>query len=472
MNTIDFGKKRELFWDDYLVDTEKTTAFRRVNRPILRDCVFTFDCARENRTISYPEIVKTDEGYRLYYVAPCVFDGHGMDLSVIESKDGLNWYRPKLDVCDRPGYPIGNVIMNVPDNMFVFYDPNPACPTEEKYKAIGSYAREDKQGGELRCHISPDGYHFKYSHVITTDGHFDTLNTIVWRDGRYSIYFRSFHDPDGADADTGVWNNRQIRDVRVIHSTDFKTWTAKKRILFTDTEDYPLYTNNVVPYPRAPHVLVGFPTRYCERPAWTENESQLASAAVKRASIEKYENRAGLTVTDCIFMCSRDGETWTRYNEAFMTPGYEHEHNWVYGDCYPSYNFVDSGNETYYIYTIDNHRSEGVPKPLNRYEIRKDGFACYMADGNERVLVTKPLVFEGSKLHLNFATSAYGYIYVDVLDENGEPISEKQSFEIYGDTLDRTVLFADGTDFSAFAGKPVRLRFRMRDASLFSLKFE
>ena len=107
-----------------------------------------------------------------------------------------------------------------------------------------------------------------------------------------------------------------------------------------------------------------------------------------------------------------------------------------------------------------------------RYEIRKDGFACYMAEGEEKVLITKPLTFEGKDLHLNFSTSAYGYIFVDVLDENGEEISGQTSFEIYGDTIDRKISFVGGSDFSKYAGKPIRLRFRMLDAKLFSLKFE
>ena len=183
------------------------------------------------------------------------------------------------------------------------------------------------------------------------------------------------------------------------------------------------------------------------------------------------EKRSGLAVTDCIFMCSRDGVLWHRYNEALLTPGYENEHNWVYGDCYPAYNLVDSGRETYYMYAPDRHRSIGFPRPLSRYEIRKDGFACIMADGQERTVVTKPIIFEGKELHLNFSTSAYGYIYVDVLDKKGTPLSEKQSFEVYGDNIDRTIYFEDGTDFSVFAGKSVRLRFRMRDAKLYSFIF-
>jgi len=82
------------------------------------------------------------------------------------------------------------------------------------------------------------------------------------------------------------------------------------------------------------------------------------------------------------------------------------------------------------------------------------------------------LTFTGSKLHLNFSTSAYGYIFVDLLDADGNEIPGKTSFEVYGDTVDRAVFFADGSDFAQFAGKPVRLRFRMRDAKLYSMKFE
>ena len=95
-----------------------------------------------------------------------------------------------------------------------------------------------------------------------------------------------------------------------------------------------------------------------------------------------------------------------------------------------------------------------------------------MADGEKRVLVTKPLTFDGKELHLNFSTSAYGYIYVDVLDEDGKQLSDKKSFEIYGDTIDRKICFEDGTDFSEFIGKPIRLRFKMRDAKLYSMWFE
>ena len=185
-----------------------------------------------------------------------------------------------------------------------------------------------------------------------------------------------------------------------------------------------------------------------------------------------HAQREGLAVTDAIFMFSRDGELWHRYNEAFFTPGYESPNNWVYGDCYSAYNLVDSGKETYYMYDKGWHRSVGQPKPLYRYEIRKDGFACWMAGGEEQTLVTKPIIFEGTDLHLNFKTSAAGHIYVDLLDIEGNAVPGATSFELFGDTIDRIVYFEDGNRFGEYVGRPIRLRFRMLDAKLFSLKFE
>ena len=131
------------------------------------------------------------------------------------------------------------------------------------------------------------------------------------------------------------------------------------------------------------------------------------------------------------------------------------------------------------MYTVGEHlvfaSPEDGPKarnPLIRWAIRKDGFAGYAAGGSqEEVLVTKPLTFDGSTLYLNFSTSAYGHIYVDILDEDGNEIENATSFEVFGNNIDAPICLADGRDYSEFVGKPVRLRFRMLDAKIYSLHF-
>ena len=478
MELLKIGTKREVFWDDYLADAEKTTAKCSVCHLEEKEICFIFEQEQwiEHTSFSYPCVVKDDRGYRLYY-SPWSFGKKEpyVSICVIESLDGIHWKRPHLDIYPHPEIVENNIVLDhIMDSAFIFYDTNPACPAEEKYKAVGQ-ARGTYNGEEnvfgLWCWTSPDGYHFTLSHMLTNQGRFDSLNTVFWKEGKYYCYMRDFHNiiPGGEISDA-------TRDVRVMTSTDMIHWTTPKMLEFNDKYDIPLYTNNVVPYDRADHVFVGFPVRYCERKSMTENVEQFPSLPIKLNASKCCEypvdiKRMALVTTDCIFMCSRDGEKWYRYNEAFMTGGMETPENWVYGDCYLAYHWLDAGDDKLYLYDFDRHFVFDEPKRLRRYEIRKDGFACYMAGGEEAVLVTKPLEFSGKDLHLNFETSAYGYIYVDVLDEAGNPISG-ESFEIYGNTIDRKISFADGTDFSAFANKPVRLRFRMRDAKLYSMKFE
>ncbi len=42
---------------------------------------------------------------------------------------------------------------------------------------------------------------------------------------------------------------------------------------------------------------------------------------------------------------------------------------------------------------------------------------------------------------------------------------------IYGDDLERIVTWTDGSDVGKCSGRPIRLRFAVRDADLFSFQF-
>ena len=480
MTTLNIGSSREVFWDDYLLDTEKTTAFHRVMPPVLREVCYTFEDEQHlfNPSISYPNLMKDDNGYRLYYDP--VESGPKkpyIAVAVLESKDGIHWTRPHLNIVDppTPDWEVNNIVLGpTMDGAFVFYDQNPACPPEEKYKAVGQ-ARAPHDGQDsvhgLWCWVSPDGYHFTLSHLLSTKGHFDSLNTMFWADGKYHCYFRGFHN-----IDPNLTISKATRDVRYMYSEDMYHWSEPVMLAFNDADDIPLYTNNVIPYDRAPQVFVGFPVRYIEREKVTDNLRQQKSFQAKTSAAEAFElesdrEREALVTTDCIFMCSRNGVDWFRYNEAFVTPLLENEDNWVYGDSYLAYHWFDTDGDIVYLYEVNRAMSYDLPKQLLRYELRKDGFACLMASGEEEIAVTKPLIFEGSDLHLNFASSAFGYVYVRVLDVDGNPLSD-ESYELYGNSIDRRVGFLDKSDFSAFAGKPVRLQFRLRDAKLFSMKFE
>lgn len=89
-------------------------------------------------------------------------------------------------------------------------------------------------------------------------------------------------------------------------------------------------------------------------------------------------------------------------------------------------------------------------------------------------MITKPLTFTGRHLMLNFATSAAGSIRVEMQTPQGEPVrgfALADCAELFGDAIDRPVAWKQGSDLSALAGKPVRVRFALADADLYALQF-
>ncbi len=109
-----------------------------------------------------------------------------------------------------------------------------------------------------------------------------------------------------------------------------------------------------------------------------------------------------------------------------------------------------------------------------RYELRTDGFASVNAPLEGGELVTRVLEFDGEELEINYSTSAAGQVLVEVQDADGNAVpgfSLDDCTPIYGDHISRVVSWKGGSDLSALAGQPVRLRFKMSDADLYSLRF-
>jgi hypothetical protein len=125
------------------------------------------------------------------------------------------------------------------------------------------------------------------------------------------------------------------------------------------------------------------------------------------------------------------------------------------------------GDDELALYTFDRHWS-GLASNLNRYRIRQDGFISRKGSYAGQTVVTKPLVFAGTELLVNFSTSARGRMFITIRDESGRGI---RSVELFGDKVDRPVDFATSTKVAEFAGKPVTLEFELSDANLYSFRF-
>ncbi len=491
-NVIDIEDRREVFWSDYLIDNDRTTARLTVNRPVKLEPPVVMDAPWEGDTISYPNILKVHGKYRMYYQTgwtnyETMSGAEKMFLCMMESEDGINWNRPNLGVCEFNGSRDNNIVMkeseeNKLDNFFIFYDENPACPADEKFKATSEIERDDLEfpdNRELWCYVSPDGIHFKCGWKMTdgsveNGGIFDSMNVAYWdKDkGRYVAYVRGLHDGPGRGTANG------LRDVRYMESADFKKWTNPVILSYGEADDVEIYTNNVMRYYRAPHIVIGFPTRYTERHWLTRNFEFLGGEenVELRKKAMQTSARHGFVLTDGLFMSSRNGLDWYRFDDAMFTADAENAYNWNYGDGYPAYGMIETPrayphktNELS-MYLIEGH-GKIRPQRMYRYVTRLDGFASYHADYEEKKVVTKPLFFEGEQLTLNFKTSARGYIFVRVLDCYGKPFEGYQSYEIFGDAYDRPVLFDSDAELSKLRGKPIRLEFVMSDADIYSMKF-
>ena len=112
---------------------------------------------------------------------------------------------------------------------------------------------------------------------------------------------------------------------------------------------------------------------------------------------------------------------------------------------------------------------------LRRYSLRVDGFISVHAPYAGGELITKPVRFKGGSLDLNFATSAGGSVRVELQDEAGAPIpgfALADARELIGDQISRPARWQGGGDVRALEGKAIRLRFVMKDADLFSFRFQ
>jgi hypothetical protein len=85
-----------------------------------------------------------------------------------------------------------------------------------------------------------------------------------------------------------------------------------------------------------------------------------------------------------------------------------------------------------------------------------------------------PLIFEGNSLEINYATSASGEVRIEVQSGEGRPIEGftlSKCDAIFGDQISRTVTWGGNADVSRISGKPIKLRFVLKDADLYSFRF-
>ena len=476
---IDISSRLELMIDRHLIETMSPTLHLQLHKPVRRNVAIVTDEPWEGNACTYSSFFQDGDRYRMYFGSQQYVNSDGKLLSphkpftcYAESRDGIHWSKPKLGLIEFNGSKQNNIVLAAesiaeisvdPGHIAVFKDANPHCPPEARYKAViraanarGLYALQSRDG----LHFSPLS-----DQLIITDGAFDSQNLAFWDVSRneYRAYFRDFQDG--------------IRGIKTATSKDFLKWSDPQWLIFPNAPQEHLYTNQVTPYERAPHILFGFPMRYTDR-GWVDSTEKLPRPKLRRQRASA-SPRYGSAVTDGLMMTSRDGRTFKRWGEAILRPGPARDNSWVYGDNIISWGILNTvSDQPQSPHELSIYATEGYwtknSQNFRRYSIRVDGFVSVQAPLNGGEFVTKPLVFDGDKLVINYSTSAAGGIWVEIQDARGQPLegySEAECHEIFGDEIQREVVWKSIDNVARWASTPVRLRFVLKDADLFSFRF-
>ena len=460
---IDLGSRRELFVDRYLVGEMNGTAFK-LHPP--QPAPMPVSPLRG----AYLTVVQDNGLYRAWYrdydgSCPTAtyphpwsgcFDGNEAETTCYaESCDGQEWTFPDLGICAVNGSRHNNVILarNPPysHNFAPFLDANPAAAPEARYKALAGVHPGAGLRPGLDRHPFADGLHaFRSADgrrwepltpgpVLERDTFgFDSQNVSFWSEaeGCYVCYFRTWRTTDEGRKLCPPY----LRTISRTTSADFIHWTPQVE-MHPNLPGEHLYTSQTHPYFRAPHIYIALPTRF---------------------QPERGDS------TDILFMATRAGATRFErlFTEAFIRPGLDPA-RWGNRANYAACGVVPTGPAEMSIYHAHSGR---------RYVLRTDGFVSVTAGAAAGEFITQPFIFTGQKLVLNYSTSAAGSIRVELQQPDGTPVNSGMGFDLnshkpmVGDAIAEAVTWKGG-DPGRVAGHPVRLRFVMQEADLFSLHF-
>jgi hypothetical protein len=454
---IDLGSRRELFVDYFLIE-KLTGAELQMHEPHRDGIAIKFDKPWEGGFSCYTTVIKDGPVYRMYYRGlPVATKDGGVEAVVgyAESRNGIDWIKPDLGLFDVAGTRQNNVVLtNAPfsHNFSPLLDERPGVPAEERFKALGGTYITG-----LRAFKSADGIHWSpiQARGVITKGVFDSQNVAFWSasEGQYICYFRTLKKV----------GKESIRWISRTTSKDFLHWTEPVEMNFGDTPPEHFYTNGTHPYYRAPHIYIALAKRF-----FPNKVALSAEQAKELVADPKYR----IASSDSIFMTTRGGSHYDRtFMEAFIRPGPTAQ-DWIARDNTPALGVVPANAREMFIYRVSHYAQPTAH--MARYTLRTDGFASVHAPYAGGELLTKPFKFSGNKLEMNFATSAAGGVRVELQDENGKAIpghTLADCPEMIGDEIERTISWSGGTDVSKLAGKVIRLRFAMKDADLYSLRF-
>ncbi|NLX99340.1 MAG: hypothetical protein GXY83_24650 [Rhodopirellula sp.] len=485
VSPFDVGTSAQLFVDRILVrDAERVWFTQHPGRKHPKNPVLKPDQPWEGwRTEIFGNVLLDEEEklFKMWYLPEPAGDGGYFDDPNVTcyavSRDGVTWEKPLVGTLKAANGKPHNAVAHI-HQASVWKDPRDPEPSR-RYKCIGW----SSQPPGYNTFVSPDGLNWtKFCQEPIAPG--GDVMTGFWDAGRelYVAFPKIYPVARG--------HNRRL--FATIVSKDFVHWTQPVPSFTVDLRDDVgslariEQVRPILDRPDDPRLMrteyygIGaYPAESCtlafpwiltvnNNARWGNHEGpEEIQLAVSRdlihwerpfrtpiigiGEIDRWD--ASYHTTAATALRVKD-EIWLYYSGANYTHGSPPVYRTTFEDGRPT------GRKTSYSAAIGL-----VTWPLDRFVSADAG-----SDGG--VLTTVPVRHRGDRLEINAAVKPGGQIVMELLDAAGRPLEGFPPSEPFtGDDLRHVVRFAGQTDVSALRGQSILLRFRMKNAELYSFAF-
>ena len=467
---IPIGTQRQLWCDDALIAVNGG-AQRTLHQPQkVNDGQPVLELDQEWEALGTPILgtVMRDRGrFRMWYRGGGG-GPHGGVWCYAESDDGLEWDKPALGLVEYQGSRQNNIyVVGQPQAFTPFVDPNESIPAR-RYKSAVNSLRIDTGLAH-----SPDGLgwtQFRDGAAITGRAS-DTISQVLW--DPFARVYRLYTRTDYGTNQTGeVRGTRDMIAAADADLSDPKSWRKVREWCLgweKGDRDYhrvrQLYSVN----------------------GWIHEGVQFALIwALELGPVDQSDGEKPVRETMNAYLATtRDDQEWNLEwvygGRPLIPPGVPGRFDCRWIQAAPNIITWKDKHWLYYVGLARSHDGQWSPHitgpkgGIGLATIRRDGFISLRAGARSASVTTKALRFNGNRLTVNALTQGGGHVAVELQDAVGNPIPGFALADcegLVGEEVDRVVRWKRGSAVSGLAGRPIRMRFVLRDADLFSIKFD
>ena len=477
---LKIGNETQLLIDDFIIE-DRWALKRVIHNPTKHPLnpILVKDKPWEGDIVTAAHVLWDDDFdcYRMWYkcFSEANYWGAGgppYHLSYAESKDGINWEKPIMEVSDYPGYPKSNVVYTGTyrkrtQGVQVIKNENAKDP-ERRYMLVHVEAIPHTELGlqsGVNVAYSPDGLRWTLpeppEHIL--DYHSDCYNHVVYDPvgELWLLYCRPiemFSSGRRGLREGQVGERHMRRRVSVMTSKDFVNWSYPRTCMYPDEIDTPDYDSCTVFRYGGRFIML---YAAMEGDVTGSNEIRIAT--------------------------SSDGFNWERLptREPYLPRG--REGDWDAGQVLIGCPPVIQGDEMLIYYNgTPNPQYETTTQSGIAVAISKlDRFVEQRAYDRPGYLLTREFILEGNRLKVNTVMPGKPYheqlMRVEIARH--PPLGAQHGFSqpypgfsfedsdvLKGARTDMIVTWGGKSDLSELIGKPVYLRFELRNMGLFSFQ--